>query len=324
MEITTSIHTYNTYGGHSTISLVGDYFSLNSPSSGEAIKELEIHVYFEGGAPNKNLQSLFEQYNNFIQDLPNSKFYRKKGRFELNLLSSTGDASVVSGYGPPNLPLFVKIAKEVASYIDMLKLKVKKNDDFNLNAFLEFIQSKVNQLPQSEQEFSELQNVIEIQKKKEAESLSDWDKLVVDWSDFHPQARETLNTPFFWSNIDDFSPNGNDTGADVLSFYQTWKKRNKNGAGLSFLQKIMRDWGIEIPVTMDEPSDFEIYEEAVVGLAFAQIKVDGACSSDVKKVALEAIGNIIKRVTEQHQDWDLFEERISTLNEMAECLNEKA
>lgn len=320
MELITSIHTYNTYGGHSTVSLVGDYLGLGSLSFGDAINELEIHVYFEGGTPNNNLQSLFDQYNNFIQDLPNSKFYRKKGRFELNLLSATGDASVVSRYGPPNFPLFVKIAKEVASNIDMLKLKVKKSDDFNLNAFFEFIHSKVNQLPQSEEEFSELQKVIDIQKKKKAESLSEWDKLGVDWSDFHPQARETLDTPFFWSNVDDFSPNGNDTGADVLAFYQTWKKRNKNGVGLSFLQKLMRDWGIETPVTTDEPSDIEIYEEAVIGLAFAQIKVDGTCSSDVGDTALEAIRNTIKRVTDQHQGWDLFEERIRTLNEMAECL----
>lgn len=74
MEILVSIHTYNTYGGHSTLTLVGKYLELGAPDFGEALETLDIHVYFSGGKISRHLESLSDQYHSY----PVPSFTEKK------------------------------------------------------------------------------------------------------------------------------------------------------------------------------------------------------------------------------------------------------
>ena len=55
----------------------------------------------------------------------------------------------------------------------------------------------------------------------------------------HPNARLLLSEPFYWDSTDDNSPLGNDTGADVLSFYSEAVTDNPNTDPLKFLEELL-------------------------------------------------------------------------------------
>jgi uncharacterized protein YfeS len=316
LEIIVSVHTYNTYGGHGTLTLVGKYLELEVPDFGSAINELDIHVYFSGGQISQHLKSLSEQYHEFLSSLPSTKFYRKKAKFELNFVSELGNAELVSGYKPPNLELFINSTNEVVSLIEMLKSKIKKSDNFDFQEFNSFLQSKLDNLPKDKAQFDELQSHIENENMSKQAAMSDWDKLGIDWEDYHPVSRKILDSPFFWSCIDDFSPNGNDTGADVLELYRDWKQQNPKGKGANFLGHLLDDWGVEWPSNKDDEYSRTTYEEMILGLSFAQIKLDGECETAITEESLKVIGKIRQRIIDKHRDWEHFEERLRTLDEL--------
>ena len=314
MEIWINIHTYNTYGGNPSLSLVGQYFQLNLPDFGPAINEFDIHVYFRSGnGPTKTLESIYDRYHLFIQSLPTAKFFRKKGKFEINFLSKLGNADVVSGFGPPKLELFISGAHEIAGTLSVISEKLKKRDPFAASAFLNEIHAKLVRLPKSPEEFTELQAQIKAALVKRNEAMSEWDKLGVDWADYHPRAREILDDVFYWDCVDDFAPNGNDTGADVLEMYREWRAGNKKRSAMVFFAELLQGWEVAVPPQGDEFST-TTFAESAVGLAFAQLKLDGGCEEQVRSQALDSLAQQRQRVNALHRDWDLFEERMKTLD----------
>jgi hypothetical protein len=93
-----------------------------------------------------------------------------------------------------------------------------------------------------------------------------------------------------------------------LSSFQRWRKKNKNKSSQSFLEDLLLGWGLD-PEAKDP---FGMADAAIVGLAFAHLKVDGGCPADVKQKALEAIEN-------QFQDMDRWvdpDERKQALEKM--------
>ena len=316
MEIIVSVHTYNTYGGHSTLTLVGKYLELETANFGNTIKKFDIHVYFSGGKINSHLESLSAQYHEYLAELPSTKFYRKKAKFELNFVSELGNADLVSCYRPPDLELFTNSVKEVIASLQILKFKLKKSDDFAFEEFNDFLDLKVEHIPKTEDSFEKLQAQIESENIRKQAAMDDWEKLGVDWEDYNPESRKILDSPFFWSCIDDFSPNGNDTGADVLELYRDWKKQNPKGKGPKFLDNLIEDWGIEWPSNKEDEYSRSTYEEIILGLSFAQIKLEGECEETIMRLSLEVVKNIRKRVEEKHRDWEHFEERLRTLDEI--------
>jgi len=316
MEIIVSVHTYNTYGGHGTLTLVGKYLELEALNYGSAVKELDIHVYFAGGKISRHLESLSEQYHEFLSGLPSTKFYRKKAKFELNFASELGNADLVSGFEPPDLELFTDSVKEVVASLEVLNAKLKKSDDFDLEKFNTFLNLKLENIPKDDESFKRLQSRLEKEDMRKQASMSEWDKLGIDWEDYHPDSRKLLDSPFFWSCIDDFSPNGNDTGADVLELYRDWKHQNPKGNGANFLGNLLDDWGVEWPSNKDDEYSRTTYEEMILGLSFAQIKLEGECETAITKESLKVVRQVRQRITDKHRDWEHFEERLRTLDEL--------
>jgi uncharacterized protein YfeS len=318
MKIWVSIHTYNTYGGHTTLSLIGQYFASGQPNFGSAIRELDINIYFASGeGPKKTLESLHERFRLFIERLPAAKFYRKKAKFEVSYVSRLGDSRLI-GYGPVKFDLFLSGAREIAGELSVIGRKLKRSDDFDFDGFSKWIRERLDSLPKGLEELEILKERLDAEAKAERDAMDEWEKLGIDWEDYHPQAREILDQPFYWDCTDDFAPNGNDTGADVLGLYAERKKRTKNLSGMKFLEGLIRGWGFDA----SQPSDDELLtvttEEARIGLAFAQLKVDGVCEDAVCVAALDSIAQCRARMTTQHGDWALLDERLRTLD-MLEC-----
>ena len=59
----------------------------------------------------------------------------------------------------------------------------------------------------------------------------------------HPIAKENLEEEFFWDICNDYSPLGNDTGADVLHHYRKWRKSNPSTNSNVFLKQILSQVG---------------------------------------------------------------------------------
>lgn len=309
MEIQVTVHTITTCGGNPSLSLIGGFLQLDLPDFGGTVKELEVHVYFDS----KPTEEAFcTPFDSFIKSLPTVDFLRKKGRIEIHYLSKLGTADIVAGYGPPQLELFARGARELVGEISAIRAKLKKSDAFDAVAFLQKMNARLDRLPKSPPEFADLQAAIGLARTQRDAALSDWDKLAVDWEDFHPRAREILDDVFYWDCTDDFAPNGNDTGADVLELYQEWRTENQQRPAMAFLDQLMSEWDVSVPANGDEFS-VTTFEESIVGLAFAQLKVDGACEAEIRAQALDTLAQQRQRTQELHRDWDLFEERMRAL-----------
>lgn len=317
------VQTYRQFGDHKTLSLIGDFFVMNQTNFGSTITEIEITIHFRnGGAPKKRQAVFWDQFEEELKQLPWSRFYRKKRRIQHKYLSNLGDSCLVEDSQPPDLELFTQGCQEVAEELKKLMRKIKRTDDFDPDRFICHIQAKIDAVPDSQTEFARLQAEIERDAKIRLNAMDEWDKLGIDWDDYHPKARKILDDPFFWSLSNEFAPNGNDTGADLLSHYREWRSKNKDMPCMKFFQRLMKEWIVKIPPTLDDLFSYTTYFESAVATAFAQIKVDGKCEIDINNQAQEAITNYRRSIEGNRKEWDLFTERIRTLELLEQKLKQ--
>ncbi|MCW8130920.1 MAG: hypothetical protein KIS92_11260 [Planctomycetota bacterium] len=144
-----------------------------------------------------------------------------------------------------------------------------------------------------------------------------WDNLAEDWSEYHPNARQLLDDPFYWDSCHDFSPHGNSTGADLLELYRPWLKQHPHGEPLNFYLDLLGVWGIlgAEKTTLTG----EIEDEAMVALAFAEIKLRGICEPTISNMAQAALQRQRQKAIAA-VDWKHREERLKRLAQFAEKL----
>jgi hypothetical protein len=110
-----------------------------------------------------------------------------------------------------------------------------------------------------------------------------------------------LDAPFFWSEIDDDSPHGNDTGSDLLAAFSRWNKRNPTASYEGYVDRLMRRWGLTAEKTRGQMDALQlewIRQEADIALAFAAIKLRGCCEGREASTALNAIDTRIEQLRE--------------------------
>jgi uncharacterized protein YfeS len=117
----------------------------------------------------------------------------------------------------------------------------------------------------------------------------------------HPAARAVMAQSFFWDCVDEDSPLGNDTGADVLAFFREWRSENPGTSPIDFLTELLRgwevadtDWDVTDPERVVELQradrfGFEHRDDAIIGLAFAQLVLEGTIDTEVLRRALLAL-----------------------------------
>ena len=271
---------------------------------GEAVAEIEItaNLRSEHSKPRKTLERLFAQHHKYIESLPKVTFRRKRKKLEIVFLSDhfteEDDKVRKTTTNAENLNV---AAKEVASAIDLIRKRLKRTDNFDTDRFLRHVVEVLEHGLATEQEWDDVQ--AEARKIEQAilATKSPWELLDLDWDEFHPNAREVLDDPFYWECTDDFAPNGNDTGADLLEDFKQWNKRNPNTSPLSFLDRLMQGWGI-VPidwlVTDDKTTrsmqegdsiSLRVCNETAIALAFATLKLRGKCPADVAEYGMAAL-----------------------------------
>jgi uncharacterized protein YfeS len=109
------------------------------------------------------------------------------------------------------------------------------------------------------------------------DAMDPWSK--IDMTGFHRNARLILNEPSDWSETDDFSPHGNDLGADILHDWTRMKRLNAEAVAQHF----------EIDLTGKLASDSMDRIQLYLALALGHVKKTGTCPPDLAAMALNVL-----------------------------------
>jgi uncharacterized protein YfeS len=305
--------TYNAYGGHSTLSLISDFLLGDADDFGLAISELTVTFHFpHTGQARSTLEQMFANFHANRQSLPKVVFRRKRGQASIDIASELLDGKDwKQRRGLLSLPLFKGGVAETIAAVELLKKRLTPKDDFELEAFLAHCRSSQARLPSTAEELASLAAESKKRHAARRSAMSPWERLGIDWRDFHPDARRILDDPFFWECSNDFSPNGNDTGADLLADYRKWLRRNPSGDPIAFYRELIRRWGLRLEQSGD--LDRSAMDEAAVALAFAEFKLRADCRSSVAELARAAIDRQRQQAIET-VNWPHKEERLKSLD----------
>ncbi len=312
MEISVSHRLYNSFGGHRSISIVADVLEYDIPEFGEAIKELEITIhFFHDGPAKKSLEKMQKEFHKSLEALPKSTFYRKKQRLCIEFEGKFTTGYEIQKSRKPPIQINPEWAKstleEIIDHFSLMKSKLKKSDHFDFTSFEEYSRSKLNDFPETLEALENIQNIVSARKKEAYNKLDEWEKLGIDWSEYHPKAKNIVPSAYLWSCTDEFSPNGNDTGADTLELFRKWDKGNKNKPTTTFLERLLKDWEIDINHPYESEYSSYTYLQTVVGLAFSSAKLRGECEKALKERAILAIDEYLKSI-ESKTDWEYLGE----------------
>ena len=312
MQFYVMARTYNSYGGHSTLSLISDFLLRDATDFGPAVNELTVTFHFlHSGQARPTLEQMFVDFHANRQSLPKVVFRRKRGHVAIDVASDLLDGKDWEQNRDLSLPLFKAGVAETVGALGLLRKSLTAKDDFTIEAFLSHCNEAKSRSPSTAEELAAF---AEKSKRRQAASyaaMSPWERLQMDWRDFHPDARKVLDDPFFWECSNDFAPNGNDTGADLLADYRKWLRRNPSDDPITFYRELIRKWGFP-----PEPSgdlDGTVMDEAAVALAFAEFKLRANCRPSVAALARAAIQRQRKQAIEA-ANWPHQEERLKCLD----------
>ena len=301
---------YNRYGGHQTFTPIGDYLTQDSPDFGGAVKEITVTLSFASAKlTNKDIKSLYEDHHKRRAALPKAVYRRASGKISIEVPCDIVDGDNLGDSPRLSLPLFKAGVDEVIDALGWMKKRIKKTDDFDVDGFLAHCDVARARIPDSEDALQLLAAELDAKHQAQQAALSPWDKLGIDWEDFHSQAREILDDPFFWNGADDFSPNGNDTGSDILAEYRKWNQRHQDGQTIQFVERLAKQWGYANFAGVDT----DMRDEAAIGLAFADLKLRAVCDPPARALALQAI--LRQRTLAQDAvEWPHKDEKLKALN----------
>lgn len=311
MDFYVMARTYNTYGGHSTLSLISDFLLGDADDFGSAVTELTVTFHFpQSGPASRTLEQMHADFHANRHGLPKVVFRRKRGQAAIDVASELLDGKEWKQERGLSLPLFKAGVAETIAALGLLRNRLTAKDGFNLEAFLSHCDDAQSRLPSTAEELVAFAEESKKRRSLRYAAISPWERLGIDWRDFHPDARKVLDDPFFWESSNDFAPNGNDTGADLLADYRKWLRRNPVEDPITFYRELIRRWGFS-----PEPSSDlgrTVMDEAAVALAFAEFKLRADCLPAVAALAREAIQRQRQEAVET-VNWSHKEERLKSL-----------
>ena len=148
--------------------------------------------------------------------------------------------------------------------------------------------------------------------------------------DFHPSAKDILPGDLFWNSIDEYTPVGNDTGADVLGLYRRWRVDNRPTDRSRFFTGLLSQWELA-PLDTIAPDDlarrldqsyYEIltWDDAVIAWAVSQLACDGNLDDYVADLASIAIDRQSADSVISFRGWTSSAKRLSVLNVVRDTL----
>ena len=332
MTIDVATRSAISFGANPTFSLVGQYLQDGLGDHGPAIVGIEAVACFRGGRV--YLPSLHEPYHaTFLPSLPNVRFLRKKAQVELTYETAVADATFLDRYGFLSADVFGQALRELAGQLHLIDAKLKRSDAFDLAGFHRSVAALVSAAPTDDEGLRETKERLDMDRATRLFAMDPWDKLGIDWDDYHPAARRLLDDPFYWDVADDFAPNGNDTGADLLADFRRWNKRHPHRPPHEMARYLLRQqWEID-PIDLDAVDEatvrdlrrtdaiaLSVTDEALIAVAFAAVKFRGCCDGETRRLALNAIARERIVAVDAGTDWTHAPERVRTLDLLASVL----
>ena len=199
MEISISHRTYNGYGGDRILSPVGARLSLDLGDYGKAVDEIEIVACLQSATRNPlpTLEEMFEEFVKYVTTLPKVAFRRKKRRLELQFRCNSITAEDIAPH-QRSVEKSNRALSEILAVLPLLGTRLKNTDDFNFAMFLDDARRILGKPFASEEEIRQVSEQFQTKWQAEQDNKSWWEREDIDWDEYHPQAREILDEPFYW------------------------------------------------------------------------------------------------------------------------------
>jgi uncharacterized protein YfeS len=267
-------------------------------------------------------------------ELPSRTFRRKKGLLEIATgvdflnaqdLIPEKQSEYQARVGRYLYDRQLRVGQLLVSEIEACRQKFKASDDIDFGAFIDWVRSVPSSIPKEKAEADVLIGALSERRRERREKLSPWERLDIDWDEFHPRAKALVPDHRLWSSVDDFSPNGNDTGSDVLALLQEHASDPSllSDDGRTFYRTTWEEWGFSWPPVHQPSNDLEYktHREFVVGLAFSFLKVLGKCPPWLRVSALDEIAKYRAFLEDGTARWEHFEEAMTMLALMHSTLS---
>lgn len=308
--------------------IVGLLLDQESGNYGPGIQTIEITIFFPPETPSsRSCPEAYERHRERIAKLPVAKYFRKKATATIDYVSSVADGLIFDRRGQLLVDLLPKVFDEVSQALHLLDAKIKPKDLFDIQRMHQDVELLRGRLPRTDDELRNLDDSLEDKRQAKIAAMDPWERLDIDWEEYHPDARNLLNDTFFWEQADDDAPHGNDTGADVFADYKKWARRHSNRPAHELASGILKAW--DLPVADWTVTDEGKVQDALAGnpltcdqamlaVAFGMIKVYGYCDPTTRTLALKAIER--ERMPSLLSRWRDADARQEALTKMAECL----
>jgi len=147
----------------------------------------------------------------------------------------------------------------------------------------------------------------------------------------HPHAREIMCEDFYWSEIEEFGPFGNDAGQDALYRFQQWRQSHQDKDPAAYIRIMEHQWGFPFPhlhhtdpttEAFPELQEKEMFltsiDQSIIGLTFAQLLLEGTVAESLREVGRYALQRLIKELADREENW--AKEDLKKLEGMMEIL----
>jgi uncharacterized protein YfeS len=347
MPVVLSIHTvtWRSLGGGPHSLVIGNLLNRAQPDFGSAISEVAVGLIKR--APSNFGKPLIADekiYSTVLAKLPRRRFEAKKARYTIVAISQLpGDEPLVPS-GPDN-PFDIEAfmageAARKAAFVrqrdDAAALRACFDDvvaaleasppklklaEFDWLGFVAWFRSLKSDLPEAPADILAAVEAGSADNKQRLDAMDPWARLDINWKTFHRDARTLLPDPWFWDGSDDFAPNGNDDGADVLSFMQK-RKKAANFTPVAF-DRVIAEFDFDPAGDPEALEDYlqNHYFNLVVGIAFAHVKLQGFCPEWLRAKALATMALETTIINRDHATWEHKDQRLAALERLTTALN---
>ncbi|MEP4196556.1 MAG: hypothetical protein ABJL99_13085 [Aliishimia sp.] len=298
MELIFSGQTHNTYGG-GPVSWVSDLLEVELPVFGTAVEKIKLTVFYPGMSANAHSSIPYEP-----PEKDTRRFERKRKTLRVLWISRRQSEALVGGVYLQHMTSKILLGAfdDVADAIRFGLERLSNKDDFDKESFSTWL---IEMRERSWGERSDLQAKLRSASEKRREKwraqaeADPWSVLQIDWSKMAPTARDILDDPNDWSESDDFSPHGNDTGADIFAEWSCYARLTPEAAA--------RKIGWDSEFDLNDDVCWHDWVEINLALAFGHIKKSGGCPPELASKAHSVLSKEIARINEL-SDWQYREE----------------
>jgi hypothetical protein len=255
------------------------------------------------GPPRRTLESLLEEHIRRFPKQVRARYRAKAGKLNIEYASKLRDSDSFARPGgiyavAHVLPNTLDELSEAV--VKALRLKPAIWNKIDASRLAEAIEKSKASLPTSPDKILNYMRQMDEAREASLRASTSIDALDINWAHFHHSARTLLEDPFFWSEIDDDSPHGNDTGSDLLFAFMRWNKRNPNASYDGYVDRLLSRWGLAPERALGQIDELDlarIQQDAEIALAFAAIKLRGSCDDGQARIAIAVLDERIEELS---------------------------